>query len=92
MSFYFIAGIAALGGLLFGYDTGVISGALLFLREELALSPTMQGIVVAIVLAGAAIGATAAGASSDRFGRRRVIWGPLCSLSPVRSSRPRRRI
>ena len=73
MSFYFIAGVAALGGLLFGYDTGVISGALLFIREALALSPTMQGIVVAIVLAGAAIGAAAAGTLSDRFGRRRVI-------------------
>ena len=73
MSFYFIAGVAALGGLLFGYDTGVISGALLFIREELALSPTMQGVVVAIVLAGAVIGAAVAGTMSDRFGRRRVI-------------------
>ena len=73
MSFYFIAGVAALGGLLFGYDTGVISGALLFIRQALTLSPTMQGIVVAIVLAGAATGAAAAGALSDRFGRRRVI-------------------
>jgi len=67
MSFYFIAGIAALGGMLFGYDTGVISGALLFIRDEMALSPTVQGIVVAIVLAGAVIGAAAAGTFSDRF-------------------------
>jgi sugar porter (SP) family MFS transporter len=73
MSFYFIAGVAALGGLLFGYDTGVISGALLFIRETMALSSTMQGIVVAIVLAGAALGAAGAGTLSDRFGRRRVI-------------------
>src|SRR5580658_8765521 len=73
MSFYFIAGVAALGGLLFGYDTGVISGALLFIRQALSLSPTMQGIVVAIVLAGAAAGAAGAGALSDQFGRRRVI-------------------
>ena len=74
MSFYSIAGIAALGGLLFGYDTGVISGALLFIREEMNLSATMQGLVVAIVLAGAAVGAATAGTLSDRFGRRRVIF------------------
>jgi MFS family permease len=73
MSFYSIIGVAALGGLLFGYDTGVISGALLFIREAMSLSPTMQGIVVAIVLAGAAVGSATAGYLSDRFGRRRVI-------------------
>jgi MFS family permease len=76
MSFYLIAGVAALGGLLFGYDTGVISGALLFIRDAMSLSATMQGIVVAIVLAGAVIGSAAAGSLSDRFGRRPVI---LCA-------------
>ena len=73
MSFYLIAAVAALGGLLFGYDTGVISGALLFIRQVMHLSATVQGIVVAVVLAGAAIGAAAAGTLSDRIGRRRVI-------------------
>jgi len=73
MSFYLIAAVAALGGLLFGYDTGVISGALLFIRQVMHLSATGQGIVVAVVLAGAAIGAAAAGTLSDRIGRRRVI-------------------
>jgi SP family galactose:H+ symporter-like MFS transporter len=75
MSFYLIAGVAALGGLLFGYDTGVISGALLFIRQVLSLSATMQGIVVGIVLAGAMIGAAGAGSLSDKLGRRRVILG-----------------
>jgi sugar porter (SP) family MFS transporter len=75
MSFRLIAGVAALGGLLFGYDTGVISGALLFIRQVMSLSATMQDIVVAIALAGAAIGAAMAGVLSDRFGRRRVILG-----------------
>jgi MFS transporter, SP family, galactose:H+ symporter len=75
MSFYFIAAVAALGGLLFGYDTGVISGALLFIRQVMSLSPTQQGIVVAIALAGAAVGAAMAGHLSDRAGRRRVILG-----------------
>ena len=73
MNFYLIATVAALGGLLFGYDTGVISGALLFIRKVLDLSPTMQGMVVGIVLVGAMIGAAVAGWLSDRAGRRRVI-------------------
>ena len=75
MSFRFIAAVAALGGLLFGYDTGVISGALLFIRDEMKLSANMQGIVVGIALAGAALGAAAAGFLSDRLGRRFVILG-----------------
>jgi sugar porter (SP) family MFS transporter len=74
MYFYVIATVAALGGLLFGYDTGVISGALLFVRQVMSLSPTLQGIVVAIALAGAAIGAAMAGYLSDRAGRRSVIF------------------
>jgi sugar porter (SP) family MFS transporter len=73
MNFYLIVGIAALGGLLFGYDTGVISGALLFIRTEFALSPGMQGLVAGIALVGAAAGAAMAGGLSDRFGRRKVI-------------------
>ncbi|MDX7951499.1 sugar porter family MFS transporter [Lichenihabitans sp. Uapishka_5] len=68
-----IAATAALGGLLFGYDTGVISGALLFLREAFQLSPFMQGVVTSIALAGAAFGAAFAGDLADRFGRRPVI-------------------
>ena len=65
---------AALGGLLFGYDTGVISGALLFLRDAFSLSPFMQGVVTSIALLGAAVGAAAAGEVSDRYGRRPVIF------------------
>ena len=73
MYFYLIATVAALGGLLFGYDTGVISGALLFIRQVMSLSPSLQGVVVAIALAGAAIGAATAGYLSDSIGRRPVI-------------------
>ena len=72
-SIYLIAGIAALGGLLFGYDTGVISGALLFIRTDFGLSPALQGLVAGIALVGAAGGAAVAGGLSDRFGRRLVI-------------------
>ncbi|HUH86298.1 MAG TPA: MFS transporter [Stellaceae bacterium] len=60
MLFYLIAAVAALGGLPFGYDTGVISDALLFIRQDLALSPTVQGFVVGMVLIGAMIGAVIA--------------------------------
>lgn len=68
-----IAVIAAIGGLLFGYDTSVISGAILFVRRQFALSPFQTELAVSIVLAGAALGAALAGYLSDRFGRRPVL-------------------
>jgi MFS transporter, SP family, sugar:H+ symporter len=63
----------ALGGLLFGYDTGVISGAILFITKDFGLSPFMQGAIVAALLLGAMIGAGLAGPLSDRMGRKRLI-------------------
>jgi MFS transporter, SP family, galactose:H+ symporter len=68
-----IAVIAAIGGLLFGYDTSVISGAILFVRKRFALSSFETELAVSVVLAGAALGAAMAGYLSDRFGRRPVL-------------------
>jgi sugar porter (SP) family MFS transporter len=64
------AAITATGGLLFGYDTGVISGALLFIRNDFTLSTFMEGVVVSFLLVGAVTGALTGGPISDRFGRR----------------------
>ena len=68
------AGVTALGGLLFGYDTGVVSGALLFLKNEFGgLSSFQQELVTSLLLIGAMIGAFGAGRVADRIGRRPTI-------------------
>lgn len=75
-AFYIIllAAIAAVGGFLFGYDTGVISGALLYLKDEFHLTPTMLGGVTAAVLGGATVAAGASGQLADFFGRRAMLF------------------
>ncbi len=70
---YVAAGIAALGGFLFGYDLVVISGAILFIKQQFALSPTTEEVVVSAVVFGAMIGAAMGGTLADRFGRRVVL-------------------
>jgi sugar porter (SP) family MFS transporter len=70
---YIAALFAALGGLLFGYDTGVISGALIFIKREFGLTTAAEEIVVSGVLLGATIGAIFGGKAADLFGRRRVL-------------------
>ena len=69
------AAIAGLGGLLFGYDTGVIASALLFIEPDFGLSSFGSGLVVAAVPVGAVIGAAFAGRLSDKYGRRILIIG-----------------
>jgi sugar porter (SP) family MFS transporter len=65
--------VAALGGFVFGFDTGIISGALLFMRPELGLTDGTQQAIVSSLLAGAVLGAFGGGPAADRFGRRRTI-------------------
>src|SRR5271155_2099490 len=70
---YTAAAFAGLGGLLFGYDTGVISGAELFFKHDFSLSTFALEIIVSGVLAGAAVGALAGGRLADLFGRRTLL-------------------
>ena len=73
-----IALVATLGSLLFGYDTGVISGALPYMHLPraaggLALTTWEEGLVGTFLCVGAAIGASSGGKLSDRYGRRHNI-------------------
>ena len=66
--------LTAVGGVLFGYDTGVVGGVLPNISSQFDLNtPFLKGLVVAILLAGAAVGAIAAGRVADQLGRRRTI-------------------
>lgn len=70
------SGTAALGGLLFGYDTGVVSGALLYLKNEFGgLSSFQQELVTSLLLVGCMVGAFAGGRVADRIGRRPTLAG-----------------
>jgi sugar porter (SP) family MFS transporter len=70
-----ISSIAALGGVLYGYDMGIIAAAALFVKRSFTLSTFMEELVVSIVLIGAMIGAIVGGAVADRIGRRAtLVW------------------
>ncbi len=74
--------VAALGGLLFGYDTGVISAALLYIAPEFGLSDGLQQVVVASLLLGAIGGAVGGGPVVDRLGRKKtllLVAGVFCA-------------
>ncbi|KAK3038387.1 hypothetical protein RJ639_030287 [Escallonia herrerae] len=67
--------VAGIGGLLFGYDTGVISGALLYIRDEFEVvnqSSFLQETIVSMALVGAIIGAAAGGWVNDVYGRKKA--------------------
>ena len=69
----FIAAAAAMGGLLFGYDSAVINGAVTGIQDHFRVSSAETGTIVAIALLGSAVGAGFAGRLADRIGRLRVM-------------------
>ena len=92
-----VACAVSLGGLLFGFDSGVISGCEEAIQAEYSLSPFWHGLVVAGALAGTVFGALAAGWMCDRLGRKpTLVWmGVLffvsaagCALTPGGASGP----
>lgn len=79
-SVYLASGVCAIGALLFGYDTGVISGALLYLKGPLGIedSALLQGLVTSALLVGAMLGALISGTLAARWGRRKLALAAAC--------------
>jgi sugar porter (SP) family MFS transporter len=88
---YLPALVAAIGGLLFGFDTAVINGAIVFIKQQFALSDSQTEIAAGSLLLGCVMGASTAAFTSDRFGRKRVLLGAaaLFSLSSIGAALPR---
>ena len=81
----FMALVAALGGILFGYDTAVISGTTAIVKSQFALSDISEGWYVGCALIGSIIGVAVAGTLSDSLGRKRtmLISATLFSISAI---------
>lgn len=88
---YRVALVAAVGGLLFGYDTAVISGAIGFIQTRFELDSVLKGWATASVIVGCIAGAALAGSLSDRLGRKNalVLSAILFAVSAVGSALPR---
>ena len=70
---YVLAAISAIGGFLFGYDTGVVSGAMIKVRVRFDLDSTMQEAIVSATIGAAAVAAVAAGPLTDGIGRKPTL-------------------
>jgi sugar porter (SP) family MFS transporter len=73
----FVSCIAAIGGILFGYNASVISGALLFITRDFSLTTIEQELIVSTLLVGALIGALAGGFVADHLGRKKTLFVTL---------------
>jgi sugar porter (SP) family MFS transporter len=87
----FVSVVAAIGGLLFGFDTAIIAGATRYLKDQFALNSLQEGWAVSVVLIGCMFGAGVAGSSSDRIGRKRfmLVSALLFLVSAVGCGLPR---
>ena len=92
-SFYiiFVTVIAAIGGLLFGFDTAIVAGATRYLKDQFALTSIQEGWAVSVVLIGCMFGAGISGTISDRIGRKRfmLVSAVLFLVSAVGCALPR---
>lgn len=87
---YLISAVAAIGGLLFGYDTAVIAGAIGYLQTKFELSPTLTGWAASSAIWGCVVGASLAGWVSDLLGRKKVLifTAVLFAFSAIGSALP----
>ena len=83
--------VSAISALLYGYDTGIISGALLQIRRDFSIGSGMEQVIAASILFGAVLGAFACSRLSERRGRRRTILIVSASSSSARCSARSRR-
>lgn len=88
---YLAAAVAAIGGLLFGFDTAVINGAIVFLRRQFALTDAQTEIGASSLLLGCVFGASLAAFTSDRFGRKKLLLvaAALFTVSSITTALPR---
>jgi sugar porter (SP) family MFS transporter len=88
---YLPAMVAAIGGLLFGFDTAVINGAIVFIKQQFGLSDSQTEIAASSLLLGCVVGASVAAFTSDRFGRKKVLLGAalLFTISSLGAALPR---
>jgi sugar porter (SP) family MFS transporter len=88
---YLPAMVAAIGGLLFGFDTAVINGAIVFIKQQFLLSDSQTEIAASSLLLGCVVGASLAAFTSDRLGRKKVLLGAaaLFTLSSIGAALPR---